>query len=215
MPARRALSLLLALALQSHDGRARDRGSPRDPTTITAIVLHAVGGPACVRGRIEFRPIPIRADDAAFWQKFLKAATSADAHLVIGRAGDVVEVMPATEIANHTVGVNPVSIGIELVHRGDGLEPFEEPQIVKLIETVKELRRQHPGIRIENIVRHSDIDQRTCSCGGVTYRRRQDPGANFPMERIIDEVRLAEEKGGATTLPRLSGPAPAAACPKE
>jgi N-acetyl-anhydromuramyl-L-alanine amidase AmpD len=209
------MSLLLALALQPQDGLARDRGRSRDPSTIVAIVLHSVGGPACVRDRIEFRPIPIRADDAEFWQKLLKAAPSADAHFVIGRAGHIAQVMPATEIANHAVGVNPVSVGIELVHRGDGLEPFEEPQIAKLIETIKELRRQYPGIKIENIVRHSDIDQRTCSCGGVTYRRRQDPGANFPMERVIAEVRLADEKGGATTLPRLSGQAPAAACPKE
>jgi hypothetical protein len=26
---------------------------------------------------------------------------------------------------------------------------------------------------------HSDIDQRTCYCGGKLYHRRQDPGANF------------------------------------
>ena len=66
---------------------------------------------------------------------------------MIGRAGDVRQVMPFTEIARHTVGVNDVSIGIELVHRGDGAEPFEEAQIAALIRTIKDIRAQFSTIR--------------------------------------------------------------------
>jgi N-acetyl-anhydromuramyl-L-alanine amidase AmpD len=190
---------------------ARDHGKPRDPSTIIAIVVHSVGGPACIADIVHVRPIPKRNDDAEFWQRILKAAPSAEAHYVIGRTGSKAQVMPVTEIANHTVGINAISIG--LVHRGDGKEPFEEPQIQTLIDIIKEIRRQFPKISLANIVQHSDIDQRTCPCGGTTYRRRQDPGANFPMQRVSDEVRLPkDEEVGITTLPRLEGSAPKKAC---
>ena len=203
-------SLLIAVPLNAF---ARDHGKPRDPNTIIAIVIHSVGGPACIANTVQFRLIPKRSDDAEFWQNILKSAPSAEAHYVIGRAEIRAQVMPVMEIANHTVGINPVSIGIELVNRGDGNEPFEESQILTLIETIKEIRRQFPKIPLANIVAHSEIDQRTCSCGGVTYRRRQDPGANFPMQRVINEVRVPEDvEVGASTLPRLLGSAPKAAC---
>ena len=171
---------------------ARDHGEKRDTGSITALVVHTVGGPACIASTVQFRPIAKRDDDAQFWQKILKTARN-EAHYVIGRNGTAAQVMPPTDIAYHTVGINDVSIGIELVHRGDGIEPFEEAQIVKLIGLIQEIRRQFPKISISNIVMHSDIDQRTCSCGGEPYHRRQDPGANFPMERVIDAVRVPSD----------------------
>ena len=125
-----AASMLAAVSL---DAFARDHGKPRDPNTIIAIVIHSVGGPACIANTVQFRPIPKRSDDAEFWQSILKAAPNAEADYVIGWAGTRAQVMPVTEIARHTAGVNPVSIGIELVHRGDGMEPFEEPQVLTLI----------------------------------------------------------------------------------
>lgn len=203
-------SLLAALPA---DGFARDHGMQRDSSNISAIVIHAVGGPACIANKVQFRPIAKRDDDAQFWQKVMRRATNAEAHYVIGRNGAEEQVMSPMEIANHTVGVNSISIGIELVHRGDGIEPFEEPQILKLIELIKRIRQKFSQIPIENIVAHSDIDQRTCSCGEIVYRRRQDPGANFPMQRVIDQVRLpADGEYGASSLPHLRGPAPGTAC---
>ena len=206
-----ALTALIALAPLG--ASAREHGTKRDADSITALVVHTVGGPACIANTVQFRPIPRRDDDTQFWQKFLKTARNAEAHYVIGRNGTSAPVMPPTEIAYHTFGINDVSIGIELVHRGDGAEPFEEPQIVKLSELIKDLRQQFPKISLSNIVAHSDIDQRTCSCGGKLYNRRQDPGANFPMQRVKDSVRLSsDDEHGPSSLPRLTGPAPARAC---
>jgi N-acetyl-anhydromuramyl-L-alanine amidase AmpD len=208
----RLIILASLVAIVSLNALARDHGEKRDTGSITALVIHTVGGPACIADTVQFRPIPKRDDDAQFWQKILKTARN-EAHYVIGRNGTAAQVMPPTDIAYHTAGINDVSIGIELVHRGDGIEPFEEPQIVKLIELIKEIRRQFPKISISNIVMHSDIDQRTCPCGGKLYRRRQDPGANFPMQRVIDAVRLPSDGDyGPSSLPRLTGPAPARAC---
>jgi hypothetical protein len=191
---------------------ARSHGTPRHPGSIRAIVIHAVGGPACIGGQVRFRQPFSWFDNALVWQFRMKLSSRAEAHTVIGRAGDVRQVMPFTEVAHHTVGINDVSIGIELVHRGDGAEPFEEAQIAALIRTINEIRMQFRAIPLGDIVMHSEIDQRTCDCAGLAYRRRQDPGANFPMSRVIAAVREPGEPIGAANLPRLSGPAPDRAC---
>ena len=164
----RLITLASLVAIVSLGALARDHGEKRDPGSITALVIHTVGGPACIANTVQFRPIAKRDDDAQFWQKILKTARN-EAHYVIGRNGTAAQVMPPTDIAYHTAGINDVSIGIELVHRGDGIEPFEEPQIVKLIELIKEIRQHFPKVSISNIVMHSDIDQRTCPCGGKPF----------------------------------------------
>jgi N-acetylmuramoyl-L-alanine amidase len=200
------------LAASPLDAFARDHGEKRQSDSIAAVIVHTVGGPACNAGTVQFRPIPVRDDDAQVWRQILQKAPN-DAHYVIGRNGIALPVLLPTEIAYHTVGINGVSIGIELVHRGDGIEPFEEAQITRLIELIRELRQQFPGIAITNIVGHSDIDQRTCVCGGKPYRRRQDPGVNFPMQRVIDAVRMpGDGEYSRSFLPRLAGPAPARSC---
>lgn len=209
----RLIILAWLLATIPLDALARDHGQKRDPGTVIALVIHTVGGPACIANTVQYRPVPRRDDDAQFWQELLKTAQSAEAHYVIGRKGAEAQVMPPAEIAYHTVGINEVSIGIELVHRGDGIEPFEDAQISKLIELIKEIRKQFPKISTNNIVAHGDIDQRTCLCAGKPYHRRQDPGANFPVQRVIGEVQLpSDTEHGSTSLPRLTGPAPASSC---
>jgi hypothetical protein len=207
------ISIVLAITLIfSSVVSARQCGKLRDPSTIATIVLHTIGGPACVRGLVEFAPIARREDDATFWRNVMRAAPEADAHFVIGRTGALAEGINITQIANHTVGANEFSIGIELVHRGDGVEPFEEAQILRLIQLIKELRLQFPKIKLSNITRHSDIDQRTCKCVGQTYRRRQDPGGNFPFDRILNAVRGPGESIISPTVSHLTGPAPERAC---
>ena len=206
------LAIAACLLGTSPSAHARSNGTPRDPGSIRAIVIHAVGGPACAGGQLRFRQPFFWLDNALVWQLRLKFASRAEAHIVIGRAGAVRQVMPLTEVARHTVGINDVSIGIELVHRGDGAEPFEDAQIAALIRTIREIRQQFKAIPIRNIVMHSEIDQRTCDCAGIAYRRRQDPGANFPIGRVIDAVREADDVSGGADLPRLSGPAPQSAC---
>jgi N-acetylmuramoyl-L-alanine amidase len=207
--------LPLVAALMVTAAPAREHGRERPPASVVAIVIHAVGGPACFGGAVHFHPIQQRDDDAAFWRKVLIGAPQNDVHFVIGRSGTRLPVIPMTEIANHTVGVNDVSIGIELVNRGDGQDPFPEAQISSLIELIREIRSQHPAISVGNIVAHSDIDQRTCACGGVAYRRRQDPGAAFPMAKVIEAVQRPDEAATDPPLRRLTGHAPRSACPVE
>jgi N-acetylmuramoyl-L-alanine amidase len=211
MSPRRIVCAVVLIALSGPGAAsAREHGTPRQPNSITAIVIHAVGGPACVAGAVRFVP---DINDTAYWDRYLRQSPTTDAHYVIGRSGDRLQVIPELEIANHTEGLNEISIGIELVNRGDGIDPFADAQIAKLIETILDLRRRYQ-IPLENIVAHSDMDQRTCVCAGVPYRRRQDPGPKFPMERVLKEVRLsaAETAGQFSLPPPLTGPAPADRC---
>ena len=91
------------------------------------------------------------------------------------------------------------AIGIELVHNGDGEEPFAPRQIDALIALLKTIRSRH-DIAIENIKGHSDVDVRTFACGGTLHQTTLDPGANFPWERVRAALRGE---------PRLvSGPTP-------
>ncbi len=210
---RRSIISLIGLLIVSSDADARHQGKMRDTTEITSIVIHSIGGPACISESVRFEDIAVRPDDTVFWRDFLFGTPEADAHFVIGRNGQVASVIPVEEVANHTVGINQQSIGIELVNKGDGVETFSEEQVVSLIELVRELRMKNPSIQLENIVRHSDIDKRTCQCAEKTYRRRQDPGANFPYERLLKEARLREDAIAASSmLPQLSGAASEREC---
>jgi hypothetical protein len=115
-PPMRLIILASLVAIVSLGALARDHGEKRGTGSITALVVHTVGGPACIASTVQFRPIAKRDDDAQFWQKILKTARN-EAHYVIGRNGTAAQVMPPTDIAYHTAGINDVSIGMELVHR--------------------------------------------------------------------------------------------------
>jgi N-acetyl-anhydromuramyl-L-alanine amidase AmpD len=207
-------SLMLLAAVPS-DSTGRSGGKDRAASDVDTIVIHTIGGPACAGHTVVFQPIPVRGDDADFWKKLLLSAPDADAHYVIGRNGKVVEAIPVLQVANHTVGLNDRSIGIELVNRGDGLEPFPEQQVKALVDLIKSLKDQFPSIRQENVIRHSDFDQRTCICGDQPYHRRQDPGAAFPFDKVMSEVGPEKAQTGQAMLPPpLVGPAPARACAK-
>jgi len=194
---------------------ARTSGKERAASDVDTIVIHSIGGPACRRNSVVFQPIPAREDDADFWKKILLKEPEADAHFVVGRDGKVAEVIPVLQIANHTVGLNDRSIGIELVNRGDGLEAFPEKQVSAIVELIKSLQDRFPSIPRTNIIRHSDFDQRTCMCGDEAYRRRQDPGAAFPFDKVMSEIRSDGVQTSPLALPEvLTGPAREQACAK-
>ena len=91
--------------------------------------------------------------------------------------------------------LNNRSIGIEIVNEFecvappdatrymdlDSLQceflPFDEAQIVMLIDLLKGIQQRHPGIEPLDFVAHSDI----------AIMRRSDPGALFPWRRLYEE----------------------------
>ena len=164
--------------------------------TVDTIIVHAISGPSCVRGRVEYSGAP---GDAERWKAFFDRHPFLGIHYVVDREGVVLASTPENRIANHALDNNDTAIGIELVHSGDGEEPFAPEQIDALVRLLQSIRLRH-DIPIESIKGHSDVDGRTFWCGGSPYKTKMDPGANFPWQHV--RAALRDE-------PRLvSGPIP-------
>jgi N-acetylmuramoyl-L-alanine amidase len=183
---------LLALASMSlpaftSPAAATTRGAPR--SNIHTIVVHAVSGPACVGGKVVYSGAP---GDADRWKRFFDGHPFLGIHYVVDRDGKALASTPESREANHARDAKDGTIGIELVHTGDGVEPFGDAQFSGLLKLIDGIRRRH-NIPITNIVGHGDIDDRTFVCGGRTVKGRSDPGANFPWQRL--RTALADPKG--------------------
>jgi N-acetyl-anhydromuramyl-L-alanine amidase AmpD len=107
----------------------------------------------------------------------------ASAHLVIGRDGEIVQLVPFNLVAWHAgssewggrTRVNDWAIGIELVNRGplpDGTwQPYPEAQLDALVWVATRLREHYP---VRYVFGHEH-----CAPG-----RKRDPGPAFPWARL-------------------------------
>jgi N-acetylmuramoyl-L-alanine amidase len=160
------------------------------------IIVHAIGGPSCEGGKLVFSGAP---GEAQRWKGFFDRHPFLGIHWVVDRDGRVLASTPEDRVANHALDNNATSIGIELVHEGDGKEPFGKRQIDALIGLLRSIRSRYE-VPIENIQSHSEVDGRTFACGGQFYPTKMDPGANFPWAR----VRAAVRNGPAIAKPARS-----------
>lgn len=177
------MASMLSLALLGA-ADATTSGRPRTEP-VDSIIIHTISGPGCVSGHLEFSGAP---GDAERWKKFFDRHPFLGIHYVIDRDGVALASTPEDRIANHALDNNDTAIGIELVHDGDGVEPFGPKQIGALIRLVKSIRQRH-RIPMENIKGHSDVDVRTFTCGGGHYKTKMDPGSNFPWEHLRAALR--------------------------
>jgi N-acetylmuramoyl-L-alanine amidase len=152
---------------------------------VDRIIVHTIGGPSCEGGKLVFSGAP---GDAQRWKNFFDRHPFLGIHWVVDRDGLVLASTPEDRVANHALGNNATSIGIELVHEGDGKEAFGKRQIDALIGLLKAIRSRYE-VPIENIKSHSEVDVRTFACGGRLYPTKMDPGANFPWARVRAAVR--------------------------
>jgi N-acetyl-anhydromuramyl-L-alanine amidase AmpD len=173
---------MLALAV-AEPAAATTSGARRG--LVDTVIVHAISGPTCDNGVVVFSGAP---GDAERWKAFFDRHPFLGIHYVVDREGVVLASTPESRIANHALDHNDTSIGIELVHNGDGEEPFEPMQIEALIALLKSIRGRH-RIPIENIRGHGEVDERTFGCGGKVYKTKVDPGANFPWARVRAALR--------------------------
>jgi N-acetylmuramoyl-L-alanine amidase len=195
----------MSLALLG-SAEATTSGSPRREAVDT-IIVHAISGPSCASGRLEFSGAP---GDAERWKGFFDRHPFLGIHYVVDREGVALASTPEDRVANHALDNNATTIGIELVHDGDGAEPFAPKQIDALIRLLRSIRSRH-DVPIENIKGHSDVDERKFTCGGNVHKTKMDPGANFPWERVRaalrGEPRLVSEPTLVTRRSLASSPA--------
>ena len=185
---RKFLIYVTVILLTGSAGLAKTRGPARKEAT--SVIIHATGGPMCKDKQVVFT----LSGTLKSMKRYLEQHPTLGIHYLIGRDGTIVKSIPENQVANHAYGHNKTSIGIELINRGNGRDPYPEAQITSLIRLLKEIRKRH-NINIDDIKGHSDVDSRTFRCGGTRIKEKQDPGANFPWELLKNEL------GRAHTLP--------------
>jgi hypothetical protein len=117
-------------------------------TRIWAIVIHATAN-STVEGVIDW---------------FTDPRSEVCAHYTIGKKGRIVQMAREDQRAWHAgesiwrgvPDVNDFAIGIELVNKNDGVDPYPKAQYETCVRLCKNLVRQY-GIEIENIMGHLDI----------------------------------------------------------
>ena len=170
-----SLFFSVALIWSAH---ATSRGPKRQD--VDRIIIHTISGPTCENGNVVYTGA---VGDAVFWTSYFESHEFLSIHYVIDRHGMTVASVPEDESANHAFGHNESSIGIELVHNGDGQEEFGEAQISALVALLKDILGRR-SIPLNSIVVHMDIDDRTFQCGGREVKSKRDPGANFPWPTV-------------------------------
>ena len=151
-------------------------------TAIDAIVLHAIAGPYCNKGIVRYSSAK---SGLVFWKGFFERHAVVGIHYIIDRDGSIVSSIDEGRVANHAIGWNQRSIGVELINKGDGVESYPKAQILSLELLVRQLMVKYPKIKLENIVRHSDIDARSFVCGSQSIKQKQDPGQEFGYRRFL------------------------------
>ncbi len=184
-----AVAAVLALLMLAPVTQGKSVGKPRR-RPIDAVIVHSLGGPDCRNGIPFFKQID---GDARTWRARFAALPIVSIHYVIGRDGQLESGIPEHLAASHAVGWNQRSIGIELVNNGDGIDPFPEPQLSRLIALVRDIRTRHPKVTPARILRHSDVDQSTFpestfGAGCSAFRRKLDPGEAFPWEAFKAQI---------------------------
>lgn len=180
-----SIAVILALLISLCDNAAASAASKtRAQGEVNSIIIHTISGPSCKNNKVVYSGAP---GNVARWKKFFDNHPFLSIHYIVDREGEVASSMPETMEANHALGNNARTIGIELVHSGDGVEPFPQPMLDALVALVRSIRTRHP-IPIEQIKSHAAVDVRTFKCADKMIKSRLDPGENFPWQWFRAEV---------------------------
>jgi len=180
------LLLLLLQLLVVNAVAARTTAESRLRTVVVdSVVLHAIGGPFCKQGEVLFSAA---SGEGERWISFFARHEVLGIHYVIDRRGKVFSGIAENRVANHALGWNPSSIGIELVNRGDGKEAYTEVQIDALVELLTGVMSRYPEISKSSIVRHSDVDETKFECAGAAHKRKADPGVLFNYVDLLNRL---------------------------
>jgi N-acetylmuramoyl-L-alanine amidase len=128
--------------------------------------------------------------------------TGNSGHYYIEENGAVHRFVAPERVANHTMGFNTRSIGIEMFnvgrypYWGDSKHqtftvPYTKEQIHSLLALLRQLRAEIPSLRY--VAGHEDLDRRLEPASDdpkILLPRRQDPGPLFPWGEIVPTAGL-------------------------
>ncbi|MCD9086454.1 N-acetylmuramoyl-L-alanine amidase [Stenotrophomonas sp. SY1] len=130
------------------------------------------------------------------------SGTGNSGHYYIDRDGSILQYVALDRIAHHVRGINPRSVGIELVNTGRWpnwfdsdnqhmREPYTEAQIAALVRLLQWLPDALPSLRW--IAGHEQLDTATEAASddaSQRVRRKLDPGPMFPWDVVLHAVAL-------------------------
>lgn len=143
-------------------------------TTVNCVVLHATVEPT-VQGTVDI---------------FLDPEKRVSAHFIVGKEGQVIQMVPVEKRAWHAglselegqPAVNDYSIGIEMVNRNDGIDPYPEAQMQAVAGIIRFLRSRY-AIPDARIVSHAAVAR--------PAGRKTDP-RNFDFDRLRLLARMPD-----------------------
>lgn len=118
---------------------------------------------------------------------FARETSGVSSHYVVAKDGRVFQMVREADRAWHAGesfwkgrhDINHYSIGIEMVNRNDGLDPWPEAQIDAVLNLCRYLVKKY-GIVRDNVVTHEWI-------AGYAGRGKTDP-KGFPMDEFLDQL---------------------------
>ncbi|WP_313319046.1 N-acetylmuramoyl-L-alanine amidase [Stenotrophomonas sp.] len=162
----------------------------RKPTDIDLVVIHCT-------------ELPDLATAREYGERVLyDNGTGNSGHYYIDRDGSIQQYVALDRVAHHVRGINPRSIGIELVNRGRWpnwfdadkqtmSEPYPEAQIASLVRLLEWLPQALPSLRF--IAGHEQLDtalEPASDDPSRSVQRKLDPGPLFPWELVLRAVDL-------------------------
>lgn len=128
------------------------------------------------------------------------AGTGNSGHYYIDRDGSILQYVALDRVAHHVRGINPRSVGIELVNRGrwpdwfDSRnqhmpEPYTDAQIAALVRLLQWLPEELPSLRW--IAGHEQLDTARMPASddaSIEVPRKLDPGPLFPWQDVLKAV---------------------------
>lgn len=116
---------------------------------------------------------------------FCDVTSKVSSHYTIDRDGSIVQHVPETKRAWHCgkslmqdgrEAANDFSIGIELVNKNSGTDPYPDQQLSSLIALIKDIKTRYP---ITWIVTHAEI--------AVPFGRKTDP-RSLNMDWVLSMI---------------------------
>ncbi|WP_425603836.1 N-acetylmuramoyl-L-alanine amidase [Stenotrophomonas mori] len=162
----------------------------RAPAAIDLVVVHCTELPDLATARM-------------YGERVLyDSGTGNSGHYYIDRDGSIHQYVAAERTAHHVRGINPRSLGIELVNSGryphwlDSRhqamdEPYAQAQVDALIALLRALPAQLPALRW--IAGHEELDTEQVPASDDPARRvprKRDPGPHFPWAEVLAAIPL-------------------------
>ena len=154
-------------------------------TKVDCIVLHATVEPTLEGTR----------------KIFLDNLRKVSAHFVVGREGEVLQMVPVEKRAWHAgksvlMGkehVNDFSVGVEIVNLNDGKQPFTDSQYQSVAGIVRLVRSKFP-VPDERIVSHAQI--------ALPQGRKSDPlGLDFERVKALAKLPAGDSVPQSESMP--------------